>query len=904
MTPHDGRTPWLRERLTAWLRSLLGANRADREHQEEIRFHLEMAAERLEAQGVEPGEARRRAAVALGGAARVREEATDARGGRWLADLGRDTRYALRQLGHARGFAAVTVLTLALGIGANTALFSVIEGVLLRPIPFARADRLAVLWETDRVSGTTREPASWPDYVDFSRDSRTFASLAALTGLESSYTPARGEPQRLSTMAVTHSYFPLVGVTAMRGRTFTAEEDVPGGALVVLLGERFWRARFDADPGVIGETIRLDDVPRQVVGIVPTGSDFGLDQLHARADYHGAYSGVGDVAVWIPLQASEQSYPRDTHPFLVLGRLTDATTLSLAGEEVKGIADGLEQRYRSNTARGVDVESLGDVVFAPVRPVLYLLLGAVALVLLVACVNVANLFLARGAARMREVAVRSALGASVVRLGRQFVVEALLLSVAGGAVGVALAWIGLRALLVFAPAELPRVDEIGINTPVLLATLGVSLVVGLAFGLVPTLQALRVDVNETLKGESRGGTAGVGRRRLREGLVVTELALSVTLVLCAGLLVRSVSQVLHVDPGFEATGVVKAEFTLPEARYPRDYRRYPDWPATQRFTAELLQRVGSLPGVQSVGLASAHPLDVGFTNSFVVVGREAEARDWPEISVRQVSPGYFTTMGTRLVRGRLLEAGDDATAPRVVVINDAAVARYFGDRDPIGEEIKFWGITRRIVGVIGDERFKGPASPAPPAVYAALSQAPATSGALLVRSTRNADELATELRRAFGEVDPQLAVYGVEPLSRTLLDSLGTRRFATLVLGAFAALTLVLALVGIHGVLSYATSQRTREIGIRLALGATRREAAGTVVRGGVLLAAVGTAIGLAGAAGASRFVSGLLFGVTRSDPLTYIAVAGLVLVAAVTATAVPALRAARVLPTEALRLE
>ncbi len=591
MTSHDERPRWLPAWLPAWLpvwvRWPFGGARADRDHQEEVRFHLDMAAARFEAQGIDPVEARRRAAVALGGATRVREEASEARGGRWFADLGRDARYAVRQLRHARGFAVVAILTLALGIGANTALFSVIEGVLLRPIPFPDADRLAVVWETDRVSGTSREPASWPDYVDFARDSRTFSQLAAVTGLESSFTPAQGEAQRVSTMAVTHSYFPLVGVRAMRGRIFTPEEDVPGGALVVLLGERFWRARFNADPSIIGQTVRIDEVPRQVVGIVPVGSDFGLDQLHARADYHGAFSGSGDVAIWIPMQGSEREYPRDTHPFFVLGRLAESTTLPLAGEEMDGVAKGLEERYRSNTARGVHVEALSDVVFAPVRPVLYLLLGAVALVLLVACVNVANLFLARGAARMREVAVRSALGAGVSRLGRQFVVEALLLSVAGGAAGVALAWFGLRALLAFAPADLPRVDEIGINAPVLLATLGVSLLVGLVFGLVPTVQALRVDVNETLKGEARGGTAGVGRRRLREVLVVTELALSVTLVLCAGLLVRSVSQVLHVDPGFNAAGVLKAEFTLPPARYPRDYRRYPDWPATRQFARRV-----------------------------------------------------------------------------------------------------------------------------------------------------------------------------------------------------------------------------------------------------------------------------------------------------------------------------
>ncbi len=824
--------------------------------------------------------------------------------GDWLADLARDTRFALRQLRNAPGFTIIAVITLALGIGANTALFSVVDGVLLRPIPFRDADRLVVVWETDRTSGTTREPGSWPDYVDFAAESRTLSGMAALTGLETNYTPERDTPERLSTMAVTHTFFPLVGINALHGRTFSAEEDVAGGAAVVLLGERFWRARFNADPAVIGRTIRLDDTPRQVVGIVPAGSDFGLDQIHARAAYHAPYTGVGDIAAWIPLQASARAYPRDTHPFFMLGRLAPGASMAAAGDELARVAARLEQQYRSNTARGINIERMKDVAFAPVQPVLYLLLVAVAFVLLVACVNVANLLLARGAARSREVAVRTAIGASFARLGRQFVVEALLLALLGGAAGVALAWAALQLLLALAPADIPRVQEVRIDASVLAVTLGISLMVGLAFGLVPALQAGRLDVNGTLKGEGRGGSHGVRRRRLREGLVVTELALSVTLVLCAGLLLRSVASVLRVDPGFNADGVLKAEYTLPDSRYPRDFRRFPDWPATQRFNREVLQRVQSLPGVQAAAIASAHPLDAGFTNSFVVVGREAEARDWPEISVRQVSPGYFVTMGTTLVRGRALADGDDASSPLVAVINQSAARRYFDGRDPIGQEIRFWGISRRIVGVVGDERFKGPTEPAPPALYAPLAQAPASSGALLVRSSRAPAELAAEVRSAVQRVDPQLAVYGVEPLGETLLASLGTRRFTTVVLGAFAALTLVLALVGIHGVLSYATSQRTREIGIRLALGATRGEAAGLVVRGGVSLALAGTAIGLAGAAAGSRFLAGMLFGVTRGDPVTYVAVAFLAISAAVIATALPSWRAARVTPTEALRLE
>ncbi|MCC6930054.1 MAG: ABC transporter permease [Gemmatimonadaceae bacterium] len=904
MTPFTDWWVRLRGALVAALAGVLAGARRDREHVDEAQFHLEMSAARFERQGVPRDEAWRRARLAFGGAQQVREQARDARGGEPFATVARDVRYALRQLQHSPGFALAAVITLALGIGANTALFSVFDGVLRRPLPFPAADRLVIVWETDRVSGTTREPGSWPDYVDFAAESRTMASMAAFTGLESNFTPARGEPQRLATMAVTHGYFALMGVGTLHGRSMAATDDVPGAAPVVVLGERFWRARFGGNPAVVGTTIRLDDAPRQVIGIVPAGADFAVDQVHARAAYHGPYSGVGDVDAWIPMQASEASYPRDTHPFFMVGRLSDRASLATASDEFTRVAARLEKDYRSNTGRGVLLESLEDVVFAPVRPVIYLLLAAVALVLLVACVNVANLLLARGAARAREVAVRAALGASFSRLGQQFLVESLLLSMVGGTLGVALAWAALRALIPFLPSDVPRVDAVQIDAPVLLATLATSVLVGLAFGLLPTWQALKVDVNDTLKGEGRGTSHGVTRRRLREGLVVGELAMSVMLVLCAGLMLRSVWSVLRVDPGFDADGVLKAEFTLPAARYPQDIKRFPDWPATHAFTREVLQRVRGIPGVEAAAIASSHPLDAGFTNSFVVVGREAEARNWPEISVRQVTPGYLATMHGTLRRGRSLGDGDDARAPLVAVINEAAARRYFEGRDPLGQDIRFWGITRRIVGVVGDEHVRGPAEVAPPAVYASVAQAPVVSGALLVRSTRSLSELAPQVQRVIWAVDPQLAIHGVEPLRETLQASLGSRRFTTVVLGAFAALTLLLALVGIHGVLSYSTSQRRREIGIRLALGATRGDAAGLVVRGGVWLAATGTALGLLGAAAASRLVTGLLFGVTRSDPVTYLAVATLVLVASVVAMTIPALRAARVAPTEALRLE
>lgn len=893
--------------LIDWLaraRNLLFGAQREREHQDEVQFHLDMSAARFERDGHSRTEARRLARLAFGSVAATREAARDARGATFVPDLWRDITYGARQLRHSPAFTAAAVVTLALGIGASTALYSVFDGVLRRPIPFAAPDRLVMVWETDRTSGTTREPGSWPDYLDIAAGARTLRGVAALTGLDVSFVPAKGEPQRLPAVGVTHTFFPLVGVRAIAGRTIVPDDDVPGAAPVVVLGERFWRARFNADRGIIGQVVRLDDTPRTVVGVVGGDADFGLDQVHARAAYHAPYSAAGDVAVWIPLQASESTFPRDTHPFFLLARLADGATREAAADDVAAIARRLEAAYRSNRGRGVFLEPFEDVVFAPVRPVFLLLLAAVVLVLVVTCVNVANLLLARGGVRSREVAVRAALGASPRRLGRQFLVESLLLSLVGGTLGTAVAWGALRALRPFVPPATPRASDIQLDLPVLLAAFITSLIVGVAFGLLPIAQALRVNVNGTLKGEGRGGTSGVRRRQLREVLVVGEIALSVMLVVGAGLLVRSVWSVLRVDAGFSAEGVLKAEWTLPEARYPRDYRRFPDWPATQRFADQVLQRVRALPGVQSAAIASAHPLDAGFTNSFVVVGREGEARDWPEIAVRQVSPSYRETLRGRLVRGRDLGEGDVASAPLVAVINQAAVDRYFAGREPLGAEIKFWGIARRIVGVVGDERVRGPTEPAPPAMYIPIAQAPTASGALLVRTTRPLADVGVEVQQAVWAVDPQLAVHGVEPLEETMLHALGSRRFATVVLSAFAALTLALALVGIHGVLSYATSQRSREIGIRLALGATRREAAGLVVRGGARLAAVGTAIGLVGAALASRLLMGLLFGVTRSDPVTYIAVAATVVAAALAATAIPAFRAAHVVPTEALRLE
>jgi putative ABC transport system permease protein len=890
----------IRERALALVRG----TRLDREHQEEVRFHLEMQARKYQQAGLPPDEARRRAAVDFGGRVRAREAAREARGVGALEDLGRDLQHGLRQLRRSPSFTIVACLTLALGIGATTAIFTVVDRVLLRPVPFADAKELVMVWETDRASGTTREPASWPDFVDFTGRARTLRGMAAFVSQEVNITADGAEPDRMSGMRTTHQFFPLLGITPVVGRTYTAGEDRPGAGAVALISESAWRGRFNADPAILQRTIRVDDVPTQIIGVVPDETDFGMDQVHELAAYHAPYAAAGRVDLWMPLGADERVLPRDTHPIIVIGRLAPSASVATAQTEFTEITADLERAYPVNVNRGAFIESFDDAVFARSRPLLYLLLVAVTLFLLVACVNVANLLLARSTTRVREVAVRGALGASGRRLTRQFMAESVLLALIGSVAGVGLAHFGLRALLGFAPPDIPRLGEAGLDGRVLLTSLVLTILVGLTFGMVPVLQALRVDVMGILRGEAGAVSQGRERRRLREGLVVAELAMSVALAICAGLVLRSFASVMNVDAGFNAEGVLKAQYQLPESRYPRDFSKFPNFTEILQFDQRLLARVRALPGVESAAIASAHPLDAGFTNSWRVIGREAEAAEWPEISVRVTTPSYFGTMGLSLIKGRLLQDTDDTHAPAVAVINATTAKRFFASQEPIGQRLAFWGLPRLIVGVVQDERIHGLTEATPAATYIPLAQAPASSGVLLVRGAGDPMRLAGSVRQAIRDTDPQLAVYGLEPFTATVLTSVGQRRFAVLVLGVFAVVTMALALIGIHGVVSYVAAQRTREIGIRLALGASRRSVIALVIRGGLVLAFAGIVAGLAGAVAGSRLLTGLLFGVSRVDPVTFVVVPLAVVAATLAATWLPARRAARAAPLTAIRSE
>ena len=601
----------------------------------------------------------------------------------------------------------------------------------------------------------------------------------------------------------------MLGITPAVGRVFTAERgQARRRRRGVLISEALWQRQFQRDPNIVGKSVRFNDRPRTIVGVVPASADFGILQVLRAADYGQGFAqrdARTTVDAFAPLQGDPQRLPRSTHPLFIIGRLAQGASVESAQQELGAIAAELEKTFPDdNEARGVAVQGLRDIVFGPIQPALVVLIWAVGLVLLIACVNVAHLLLARGVARVREIAVRSALGAGTARLARQHIVENTLLLFLASALGVLVASISLRVLLVAAPADIPRLADVAIDARVLFVVLSIAVAVGFVFGLVPLWQARRTDLQTVLKAEQgRGATGGRDSAAARSVLMAGEIALAVVLVIGAGLLIKSFWQLQQVNPGFDVEQVVKAEFQLPASRYPTDFRQFPNFKEIQQFNTALLERASALPGIESAAIAGNHPLDAGFTNSFVVLGREAEARDWPEISVRRASPGYFRTLRLPLVRGRLILGSDTTQSAPIVLINEAAVARFFTKQDPIGQRMDLYGTPRTIVGVVADEKIHGLKEAAPVAAYLPLSQAPWSNGTLLVRTNGDLTQIASAMRSVFRGLDPSLAVFGVEPLRDTLAQSTGEQRFMMLLVGVFAALALVLSLIGIHGVLSY-----------------------------------------------------------------------------------------------------
>jgi len=795
-----------------------------------------------------------------------------------------DLRYAARTLMRNPGFALVAVITLALGIGANTAIFSVLNAALLRPLPWPGSDRLVRVYESNISRGWDSFSASGPNFLDWRRQVHAFDQLAAWRS--QTYTLAGREgAEKLDGGAVTAALLPMLGVTPALGRGFLPEEDrVGGNGQVAMVSHRLWTETFSSDPEILGRSIALNGTPYTVVGVLPSG-----------------FQWVYGADILVPLEPILDDRRRN-HVLSVFGHLAPGATLDQARAEMDGIARGLAAQYpEMNREWSVRLVSFYDWILNPgFRRSLLMLAAAVGLVLLIACANVANLLLARAAGRQREVAIRAALGAGRMRLARQFVTESLLLSVAGGGLGLLGALWGIDLLRGMSPGNLPRVDETRIDPSVLLFTMVVSVLTGLLFGLVPALQASRASLNDALKEGGRTGEAGV-RHRLKSALVVAELALSLLLLVGAGLLARSFWTLSHVDPGFDPKNLITMQISLPHPKYAMAAR-------SAEVMSHLLERVSALPGVKAAAAGSLPPFGFGNTAfELEIEGRSAQAGETaPSANWRMVTPGYFRTLGVPLIAGRVFDDHDVDGAPPTVVISDTLARRFWPGQDPLGRRLRSnpanpW---MTVVGVVGDVRNTGLAQEIRATLYMPAYQSSWTPLTLLVRGSGDPAALTASIRAEVKALDAELPVSNVQKMDDMIADSLAQTRFSMTLLAVFAGVALALATVGVYGVMAFAVTQRTHEFGVRVALGARQADVLKLVLSHALKLALLGVAIGLAASFVLTSLLSTLLFGVTASDPYTFATVALLLSFVTLAASWIPARRATRVDPMVALRCE
>jgi putative ABC transport system permease protein len=801
-----------------------------------------------------------------------------------------DLRYAFRQLRKSPGFTFVALLTLALGIGANTAIFTVFDTVLLRPLPFASPEQLLRIYSAGPQ--LNRSPVSPANFLDWKEQNRVFQQIAAYSGND--YTMlGRDLPERLLGARVSAGFFELLGVQPSLGRVFRDEEDAEGRNQLVVLNHEFWETRFGGRRDIVGQTLTLNDQSYTVIGVMPAGFTYPSPKIQ----------------FWTPMAFSPADrVMRDTNYLAVVARLKASVTLEEASAQMNLLARQIAQQHPElNSGDQLQLVSLIEATVGDIRPILWVLLGAVGLVLLICCANVANLLLARAAQRQKEIALRSALGATRTQLVRQLLIESLLLALLGGVLGCLFARWGIDLLLALKPENLPRLDQVRIDWSVLAFTGFISIATGLVFGLVPALQATKPDLNDMLKEGERGGTSSRARHRMRDLLVVSEVALSLVLLVGAGLLIRSFVRLLAIDPGFRPEHVLTASIPLPVSRYPA--------PAQEAaFFQRLLEGVRELPGVRSAGAVTDVPLFGGSSTGFDVEGRPlAQPNDRPMTEFRSASPGYFQTMGIDLVAGRSFTPNDKADAPPVALINETFARRYFGKENPIGKRI---GLSRpidwrEIVGVVRDVRNYGLAEEVKPECYLPyLQNAPnylagsASWMVMVVRTESDPLGYVAVIKRALHKIDPDQPIASLRPMTDYLAQSVAQRRFNMLLLAIFAGLALVLAAVGIYGVISYSVAQREREVGIRMALGAQTGDVLALIVRQGMRPALLGLLAGVLVAAAMTRFMRNLLFQVSAIDPLVFGAVACVLTLVAALACVIPARRATRVDPVVALRSE
>jgi putative ABC transport system permease protein len=820
-----------------------------------------------------------------------------------LRSFWQDLRYGLRTISKSPGFALVAVVALALGIGANTAIFSVVNAVLLRALPYENSGRLATLYVGNDPTAPPRGPLSYPDLLDYRAQVGAFEYVSGYQGVGTVLSAGAGdEPERVRGTEVMADLFPALGARAARGRVFTREEDVEDGPPVIVISDGLWRRRFGADPSAVGREVRLglSGRPATVIGVMPPGFKFPADETDA-IDYYTPF-----VAQNIKGDA-ETMRNRGSNFIPVVVKLREGVSVGQAAAEAATVAGRLEAGYpETNTRRRARVVSLHEDLVGQVRPALLVLLGAVGLVLLIACANVANLLLARAASRGREMALRTALGASRARIVRQLLTESLLLSLAGGGAGLLLAQWGVDAIVKLSPASVPRLAETSIDARVFLFTLCVSVLTGVVFGLAPALQASKTDLAASLKDGGRGGSAGVARSRMRAALVVAEVALSLVLLVGAGLLIKSFRQLVTTDPGYTPERVLAVTVALNTKRFAEEGSR-------AAYFREAVARIGQLPGVEAAGLTRLLPLGPSdIFNSFQIAGRPPFAPG-SRNGARSytVSPEYFRVLGVPLRRGRAFSAADAKDSPPVIIINEALARKHFPEEDPLGRQILIdrpddtQQPPREIVGVVGNVRFEGLGAEERAEYYVPFEQQPAAAAEVVVRTAgRDAAALTPAVRAALKGVDPNVLIWETRTMDELVGRSVAPQRFNVALLGLFAGLAMLLAAVGIYGVMSYTVTQRTHEIGIRLALGAQARDVLRLVVRQGMLLTLAGLALGVAGALALTRLMSGLLYGVSATDPSVFALVSLLLGAVSLASCLVPARRATKVDPMIALRYE
>ncbi len=801
-----------------------------------------------------------------------------------MQTLWQDIKFGARMLRRNPGFTTVAVLTLALGIGANTAIFSIVNTVLLKPLPFEEPDRLVYVWESNPSRGWPRFSVSPPNFMDWREQNLSFENLAAYNRGTRVLTGS-GDAERVPSASVSSGFFQTMRTPMEMGRGFEPREEVTGSHLVTVLSYGFWQDRMGGSEDALGKTLVLNGEPHTVIGVASKTFAF-----------------PSGVRLWVPLAFDPANPPgRGAHYLVVVGRLKAGTQLSQAQSEMESIAAGLAEAYPNHAGWTVRLVDMKENVVERVRPALLVLLGAVGFVLLIACVNVANLLLARGASREKEIALRLALGAGRGRLVRQLLSESVVLSAAGGAAGTLLGFWLLKTLMALAPSGLPRASEIGIDSRVLLFTLGLSLLTGLLFGLAPALAGTKPNLIKELK-VGGGGYSGTSRHRLQNLLVLSEVALSLVLLIGGGLLARSLFGLLQTDPGLDPTNVLTLRISPPRAAYPGD-------PEERTFYTQLLERVRALPGVEEAGVIHVLPLGGSdWTHSFEIEGSpQMPESKLPSSNFYNVSPGYFHALRIPLLQGRHLSEEDTAQTPRVAVINETFARRYFPDENPVGQRVRIGnGIPemREIVGIVGDVHNNSLAQPAPAQIYEPLKQNPYLGQTLVVRAAVEPTLLVKPIREVVRAIDPNIPLYSVSTMEQVAANSMAAERFRAMLLGSLAALSLLLASVGLYGVISYAVSRRTHEIGVRVALGATRAKILGMVVGQGMFITSMGIVLGLLGAFGLTRLLQRFLFGISPTDPATFAGVSLILLFVALLACWIPARRATKVDPMVALRYE